>query len=181
MAGQNIGYFVPTTQSYNFSDIKEMGVGSDRFIEFLVKLCQQTNLISEQLNSKASGLYNTQEFVTGETFFPNPSLTSGSSTFLSSRPVFRKVLNMLPTGTLPNAGTLSVAHGLTFTSGTTGVKLYGAATNTAGTSIIPLPYASPTAGNNIELNADATNVNIITGSDRTAYTKCVVIIEFLKN
>lgn len=181
MAGQNKGYFLPTTQLVDPSELYKMDVSSQKFKEFIANLYMQMNNMAQQVNSKASGYHNTQEFATGETFFPNSSISSTGNTQTSPRPSFRKTINMLPTGTLPNTGTLSVAHGLTLTASVTGVRLYGVATNAAGTSIIPLPYASPTAASNIELNADGTNINIITGSDRTAYTKCIVTIEFLKN
>lgn len=178
MAGQNRGYFIPTTQSYDLSELYQTDVSSTKFKEFIIRLYQQMNLVAEQLNQRGSGLYNTQEFATGETFFPSTGLTSGSATKITPRSVFRKVLNF---GSLPNTTTKSSAHGLTLNSTSTLVKLYGAATNTAGTSFIPIPYASATAASVIELNADGTNINIVTGSDRTSYTKCVVIIEFLKN
>jgi len=181
MAGQNKGYFLPTTQAWDPSQINHMELNSPKFKEFLVNITQQLNRIAEQVNSKGSGLFNTQEFATGETFYPSPSVSSATNTKTTPRPVFRKVINMLTTGTLPNTGTLTVAHGLTFNTSTTLVTLRGAANNAAGTSLIPLPYASPTLANNIELYADGTNIYIVTGSDRTSYTKCNIIVEFLKN
>lgn len=181
MAGQNKGYFLPTTQSWDSTELYEADVNSKKFKELIVRMSQNLGLMAQQVNQKTSGIYDTQEFASGDTFFPNPSYSSTGSTFASFRPVFRKVVNMLPTGTLPNAGTLTVAHGLTFSSSVIGVGLTGTATDATGTSMISLPYASPVLVNNIELKIDATNVYIITGSDRTNYTKCYVIIEFLKN
>lgn len=181
MAGQNKGYFLPTTQSWDSTELYEADVNSKKFKELIVRMSQNLGLMAQQVNQKSSGVYDTQEFASGDTFFPSPSNSSAGSTFAAPRPVFRKVINMLPTGNLPNAGTLTVAHGLTLPSNFIGVELRGTATNSSGTSMIPLPYASPTAANNIELSLDATNVYIITGSDRTSYTRCYVVIEFLKS
>ena len=58
-------------------------------------------------------------------------------------------------------------------------RLYGAATDPS-TSFLPIPFAHPTAANNIALSADATNVSITTGSDRTGYTACYVVLEYIK-
>lgn len=181
MAGQNKGYFIPTTQNFDAQAIMEEDVNSLKFKEIIVKLYQFTNQISQSVNSKASGYYNTQEFASGEMFYPNPSLSSTSvqKTFAAPRPVFKKVINF---GTLPSSTSgSSVAHGITFGTNTTLVRLWGAATNTAGTSMIPLPYASATLNENISLYADGTNVYIKPGIDRSAYTKCNIIIEYLKN
>lgn len=181
MAGQNKGYFIPTTQSYDVQEIYQTEVTSPKFKELMVRLYQNLNNVSQAVNQRGSGLYNTQEFASGETFFPSPANSSATTTSAQPRPVFRMVINMLPTGTLPNTNTLTVAHGLTFTSAITATRIYGAATNAAGTSLIPLPYASPVLADNIELYVDATNVYIKTGSDRTGYTKCYVVLEYLKN
>lgn len=181
MAGQNRGYFLPTTQALDVSELYQTDINSQKFKEFIANIINQLNNMAIQINSKGTGLHNTNEVATGETFYANPSLSSAGNTYAAPRPVFRKVINMLPIGNLPNAGTLTVAHGLTFNANTTLVKLTGSATNAAGTALIPLPYASPTAANNIELKSDNTNIYIITGNDRTSFTKCNVVIEFLKN
>lgn len=181
MAYQNKGYFLPTTQAWDVTELYQTDINSPKFKELIVRMSQNLGLMAQQVNQKTSGVYDTQEFASGDTFFPNPSYSSAGTTFASFRPVFRKVINMLPTGNLPNTGTLTVAHGLTLPSNFIGIKLTGAATNSTGTSMIPLPYSSPTAANNIELKLDATNVYIITGNDRTTYTRCYVVIEFLKN
>ena len=178
---QNKGYFLPTTQTWDVTEIYQTDVNSEKFKELMVRMTQQIGNIAQQVNSKGSGLHNAQEFATGDTFYANPANSSAGDTKATGRPVFRKTINMLPTGTLPNTGTLTMAHGLTLTSACTLTKLDGAATNAAGTSMIPLPYASPILVDNIALYADATNIYVTTGKDRTNYTKCNVVIEFLKN
>lgn len=113
-------------------------------------------------------------------YYPTEIL-NGQQWYLSSPPVqaFRKVINF---GALPNNTTTSVAHGINFTTGSALTRLYGAATNPTSMSLsyLPLPYAHPTASNSIALNADGTNINIITGTNYSAYTICYVVIEYLK-
>jgi hypothetical protein len=82
---------------------------------------------------------------------------------------------------IANTGTLSVPHGISVSSATSSTLVIGSATNPTTKSMIPLPYASPILANNIELNADATNVNITTGSDRSGYTVTYVILEYLQS
>lgn len=139
-----------------------------------IKLRQYLNDIASATNTKDSGLYDAIETITGQQFLPTFSTqTQANATY---RTVFRKVIDF---GALPNTATKSVAHGITFGSTLSATKIYGAATDPA-TLWIPLPYASPTLANNIELNLDATNVNVITGSNRTNFTRCFIILEYIK-
>lgn len=169
----NTGLYVSTTNVWDVQELFTVDVNSQQFRELLVRLYQNVNNISLALNNKDSAMYFEQEFVNGQLFF-NPNSTDPNN----QRQVFRKTINF---GALPNAGTKSVAHGITFDANSNVTRIYGAATDPAGFTYIPLPYASPTLANNIELYADATNVNVITGSNRTNYTRSVIIIEWVKN
>lgn len=139
-----------------------------------LKLRQYLNDIATATNTKDSGIYDSVETITGQSFLPTFSIQTAAS--VTYRTVFRKVIDF---GSLPNTATKSVAHGITFGTTLSATKIYGAATD-PGTSWLPLPYASPTAANNIELNLDATNVNVTTGSNRTAYTRTFIIVEYIK-
>lgn len=172
-----VGSFVQTTQVWDISQIYELNANSPEFKEFLVLLYQQLNQVATVLNTKDSGFYDTSQFVNGQILFPNPTLNSSSSTTPVFRQIQRLVINF---GPLPNTATKSVAHGITITAATTFTRIYATA-NDPSTSFIPIPYASNTAGQSIELNVDATNVNITTGSDRTAYTTCYVILEYVQS
>lgn len=171
----DIGAFLPTTPIFDESKIREINVNGDEFKEFLVTLSQTINNICLISNIKDSGYYYQQEFTTGAVYFPNPNLSSTTAQKPIGRQVVRKVINF---GALPNAGSTSVAHGLDISDPKSVVRLYGAATD-AGTSWIPLPFASTTLNQNIQLEVDATNVIITTGIDRTGYEKCYVVIEYL--
>ena len=121
-------------------------------------------------------MYVDSEFVTSGQYFSSPALSSATPQNPALRGVFRKVINF---GALPNTGIKSVAHNIDPTASFSFTRIYGCSTNPS-TSYIPLPYASPTLANNIELNADATNVNVTTGSDRTAYTITYIVLEYIK-
>ncbi len=177
------GIFVPTTNNFDVTNLEGKDLGSPEFREFIIRLTQAMNIISLTLNLKDSAIYSLEEFVNSQVYFPNPNLSSTTAQFPEDRQVFRKVINFVD-GTvvtsLPNAGTTSVPHGITITNDFTFTRIYATATE-PGTSFIPIPYSSATAvANNIEINVDATNVNITTGSDRTNYTFCYVVLEYIK-
>lgn len=170
------GAFLPTTDIFDVSRIYELDVNSQEFKEFLVRLRQSINDIALVVNVKDSGYYFDQEFVNGQAYFPNPSLSSTTSQNPVPRQVFRTVVNF---GALPDTASKSVAHNLTIDSNFSFTRIYGTATNPS-TSFIPIPYASPTGANAIEISVDATNVTITTGSNRTAYTTTYVVLEYIK-
>ena len=178
---QNLNYFVPTTNVWDTSEIYSLNVPDEQFRELLVRLYQNLNRMALLMNSKDSGIFQiNSELVTGQTWFPNPIYASSAQRAVTTpvdRPNFRVVINF---GSLPNTATKSVAHGIQWNGSTTITRLYAAATDTTGFTGIPIPYASPILANNIELNIDAVNVNITTGSNRTNYNVCYVVIEYLQ-
>jgi hypothetical protein len=171
------GSFVGTTNVWDVSSLYSIDVTSPAFKELLVRLYQNLNLISTVLNTKDTGYYDLQEFVNGQLWFPNPALNSNSTTNPTYRQVLRKVINF---GPLPNTATKSVPHNITCTKATTFTRIYGAASDTTGFNYIPLPYASPTVANNIELLANGTNVTVITGSNRSNFNICYIVLEYLQ-
>jgi hypothetical protein len=182
MANQNqnpgAGVFVPSTYVWDVARLHEVSVTSPEFKELLVRLYQNINNISLALNIKDTGLYNVIEVVNGQIFFPNPALNSSTPQTPAFRQVYRTVVDF---GALPNAATKSVTHGIQITPTTTFTRIYATASNLTGDTYIPIPYASPTAANSIEISVDATNVNITTAIDYSAYTICYVILEYLQN
>jgi hypothetical protein len=169
--------FVPTTNTFDLSTIYNLDPKSDEFKDFLVKLNQNITNIAQSLNARDSGYYIPQEFINGQVWFPNPTLNSITPTAPSYRQVFRLVINF---GALPNTGTKTVAHGLTLGVGFTFTRIYATASDTTGKVYLPIPYASGTAADNVELWVDATNVNIKTGKDRTASNICYAVLEYIK-
>lgn len=153
----DVGSFLPTTQTHT--------------------LQQQINSMNLVINTKISGYYALSEFINGAIWYPNPALNSSTP----QTPIWRQEFQLvIVIGTLPNAaGTLTVAHGLTVTSGYSFTHIYGSA-NDPSTTFIPLPYASPVLADNIELWADTTNVYIKVGKDRSGFTDNRVVLKYIK-
>ena len=175
---QDVGSFIPTSYIWDVSQLYSVDVNSPEFKELLVRLYQNVNNIAIVLNTKDSGLYERSEFVNGQLYFSDPTLSSQTNVTPVQRQVYRLVVNF---GPLPNAATKSVAHGIPITNGYSFTRIYATATDPVAHSYLPIPYASCTdVAHNIELNVDATNVNITTGIDRTAYTIVYAVVEYLK-
>lgn len=172
----NFGSFVPTTNIWDTSEIYQIDINSTEFRELLVRIYQNINNIAIALNSKDTGIYdNTNALVNGQVWFPDPTLSSLTTTVPAQRQVFRTVINF---GALTNGSTKSVPHNIVCNSSTTFTRIYATASDTTGFNYIPIPYAG-SAGDNVEINVDSTNVNITTNSDRTNFNICYVILEYL--
>jgi len=184
MASSNsYGSFIPTTNIWDVSEVNNTKGISPELKELLVRLYQNLNRMSIALNTKDSGLYVTgsgtnQEFVTGQTYFPNPALNSSTPGTPTMRQTLRRVINF---GPLPNSGTIAMPHNLTVTPGFTFTRIYGCASDIVDFLYIPLPYASNTAGDNIELSVNATDVVITTAANYSNYTVTYVVIEYIKS
>jgi len=168
MGKQERGVFLPTTQIWDSASISASSGSSDDLKKLIIKLYENINIISEAINKKDTGIYDVNEYLCGQMYFS----TAGDKQL---RPVYRKVVDF---GALPAAGTKTVAHGITFNNTCKTTQVYGSATNPS-TGFIPICYASPVLADNIELWVDATNVNIKVGKDRSAYTQCTVVIEYV--
>lgn len=175
-----VGSFVATTNIWDASQLRDINVNSPEFKELLVRMYQNLSLMSTALNTKDTGYYGLNPFVTGQLFFPNPNNSSQVSPYRS--PVFRQSLRQVVNfGPLPNTGTIQIPHGIAVNAATIWTRIYGAATDQIALTGIPLPFASPTLVNNISLSVDDDYVIITTGSNRSNYTETVVILEYLTN
>lgn len=178
------GAFVQTTQIWDLGNMQDVDVNSPEFKELLVRLYQQINNIVNVLNIKDTGMYQLSEFVNGQVFFANPDLNNPVTNpnlqqSPEDRQVMRKVINF---GILPNAGLKSIAHGITCTTKTTFTRIYGAASDViAAFHYIPLPYADAAGVDNIQLDVDATNVNVTTASNRTNFTITYIVLEYIQS
>jgi len=169
---------LPISSQVDTQLLRSIDIKSPEFKELLIRLWQTVNEISLVTNMKDTGYYTETEFINSQVYFPDPLLTAADNTVPVYRPVYRKVINF---GALPNNAVKSVAHGITFTDTTIFTRIYGAASDkTAGRNYLPIPHSSPTLADNILLLADDTHVQIRTGSNRTAFTECYVVLEFLK-
>lgn len=172
----NFGSFVPTTNIWDIQQLQQLDI-DPQLKELLVRLYQNVNTISLSLNTRDAGYYVQEEFINGQIFFPNPALSSSTPQSPTMRQVYRLVID---TGTLPNAATSTIPLPITLGPTYTMTRIYGAATD-LNTSFIPLPYASPVAGDDILLRATTTDIIIQTAIDYTAYTTSYVVIEYIKN
>lgn len=175
------GSFVPTTNIFDTSFIYSVNVNSKDFKELLVITRNTLSEIATVLNTKTTGMHPLEEFITGNTYFPDPTLNSTTPVAPTQRP---SVITTVNFGALPNTATKSVPHGIIFPTGTNtfrSISITAGATDLTGKIYIELGYSSPVLANNIEINYDAVNINITTGSDRTNFTECIVVLEYIKS
>lgn len=141
--------------------------------EFLTALYQFINTMAVQVNAREIGYYDVTNInVNGQQYFPNRERPE------SFRAGMRKFI-YYPMA-LPNAaGTIAIPHTISVTSTTTFTRIYGVTNNTGGYSALPLPFASPTAAQNISLEVNATDVLLTVGADRSAYTQTYLVLDFI--
>lgn len=173
------GVFVPTNYIWEVQQVESNEQITPDMKNLLIRLYQNIGAIALALNVKDTGQYALSEFVTGQQYFSNPVYNSSTAGNPALRQTYRKVINW--TTALKNAGTSTIPHGITCTPTTTFTRIYAVANDTSGNNYIPIPYASPTDADAIELLLDATNVYIITGSDRTNFTITYIVLEYLQS
>ena len=107
-----------------------------------------------------------------DTYSETETLTN--KVWIDNKPIYRKVVD---TGSLPNATTKTVAHGITNVDNV--ITIYGVANN--GTEKIPLPFLD--INNNsygVMLWVNKTNVTLVCGDNKSSYNKSYVVIEYTK-
>lgn len=178
------GLFLPTTEIIDVESLRGEKISDDQLREALIRIVQAFNDSNIAVNLKDTGMYPLEEYVNGQTFFPDPALSSLTAQAPEFRQVFRKVINF---GALPDGAlTKSINHFITIDVVTqpliTFTRIYGCASDLTAPEYIPIPYVEPTAVvNNIEITVNATQVTINTGIDQSRFTTCYVVLEFLKN
>lgn len=171
------GAYIATTDIIDPQELANLNINSQDFKKFLARLRQNINAINLLLNLKDTGLYPTTEFVCGKVYPPDPALNSSTSVQPVDRNLFRKRIEL---GTLPNAGIKTVAHGIAVDNNLKIVSWVGSATDPVAHVYLPLPFASTVLNNTVQIYADATNIIITTGIDRTNFTYSEVVLELLK-
>lgn len=173
------GLFLPTTFILDSAELQKTEVTSDRFKELIGTMSRTLNSIVLAVNKKVTGMYDTHEFITGKTFFPDPDVDPTTDNQSIYRPGYRKVVNF---GALPNsAATKTVPHGITVTPNTVFTHIYGTATDPVALRAIPLVGDSVFVGwTNTSLGIDATNVVVKTSGSFGSYTQTIIVIEYIK-
>ncbi|MGJ0429580.1 hypothetical protein [Methylobacter sp.] len=169
----NPGLFLSTTPMYDVGDLNDQ----ENLKQLVVKLTQFSNDIAIILNQKDSALYSLEQFVNGQTFFPNPALSSSTEQTPTPRQVFRQVFL---TGPLPNTGILLIPHNIAPTALFTFTRIYATASNTTLLEYIPIPFVS-TTGNIVSILVDSVNIVITTNFNASGFDVVYVILEWLKN
>ena len=117
---------------------------------------KQGKILNEKIDEKFA--YSTTEKVIG--------------TWINNKPLYQKVIDF---GALPNNANKQVAHNINNLEQIIKFSGFAGSSINAGGIPIPHPTSSPVYG-----FVDDTYVNITTTSDRTAYTRTVVILEYTK-
>lgn len=165
------GLFLPTTYEFDVSQLSDMKVDSDDFKELIVRLYQNINNMILAINLKETGYYVLTPFVTGQLWYPDPTISNNQN----YRPIHRKVV---PFGPIGSGANTPVAHGIPFTNKWAVVNIDAVAVNNTGTFLYyPLPWASASGSANIQLYLDKTNIYINNQSGQT-FNLCDVVIEY---
>jgi hypothetical protein len=167
---------IQTTQVWDVNEVYSTEVTSKAFKELIVRLYQNINKQALAINNKDTGVYDTKEFINGQTFFSSSAYNSTTGSHPAPRQVLRKVINF---GALPNNAAKTANHGITLTDSFTFTRIYATASKPTTHNYVPIPYASSVAADIIELSVDNTHVTITTHKDMTAYTVTYVILEYL--
>lgn len=146
--------------------------------DFRLQLRKYFNDIAIAVSAKENSFYLEDETPTAGLFIP--IATPNSSANVKFRPMFRVVVDF---GALPNSTTKIVPHGITTTENFSIIRLNGVATE-PGVSTLTEALSIPMDGipNNqrISLTMDDTNVIIETATNRTAFTRTFIVIEYIK-
>ena len=102
--------------------------------------------------------------------------TITGKTWIDGKTIYRKVVDL---GTLPNATTKDVSHGISNVSAFVDVR--GMAVNIAnGIVTLPIPRVATSSSMNLDVSLNATNVHLETSFDYSGWTG-FVIIEYTKS
>lgn len=138
----------------------------------LIVLTENYISLSQAINQREIGSYETVELLNGQQFFNtiNPE---------KKRFAYRKVFSI---GAIAQGATSTTAHSI---AGVNTITVFTHIYGTCVTDVIdnrPIPYASATlVTDQIEINIDATNINIVNGATAPAITSAIIVLEYLKN
>ncbi len=141
---------------------------------FLERFMDAYRDIARASNAKDIGLYDEEEILNGQQFFPNPT-TTFTTTNRILRQAYRQVYQI--PALVASPGPTNIAHGLTFPVPNTFhfTRIYGVIED------LTLPLYVPIPNDNVHMEVDGTNI-VISGYPATfnGFTG-VAVIEYLKN
>ena len=146
----------------------------DEFDEFRTKFLALYRDISNNVNVRQIGVFDLQDFLTGERWY-----TAGDPQ--KKRQTFRVVVTFGPQAA---GSSLTIPHGITGIVSFT--HIYGTGMTTqagiGGFISVPLPYVNVLSANNqVALEVDPTNVYLVFGPAGFNFSSGLVVIEYLKN
>lgn len=163
------GMFVPVAQPIDSEIINDNEKLDQDLKQILIRINETFDWHSQAINLKDTGVYNIQEFITGQVYFSNPP----------TDPLRQASRIAVDFGALPNNAPKSVAHNMRFTNNTTFVCIYATATDQTNLLAFPISMVATTSGNTTDISVDATNVTITTNWNATTYT-CMVVLEYIR-
>lgn len=140
-------------------------------------IVEQLKKLANAINVREIGFFLDQELLSGKAFIPGVNIATDGGSSQQFRTVLRKVVDF---GPLPNATVKSVPHGITVDANFTLIEMFAAATDPTNLISFPLPFDSGGTSTGAALFMDATNVYIRTESNRSTFTRCYVVIEYLQ-
>lgn len=160
---------IPISNALDTSLIKEMDPKSPEFKRFIISLVDNVNSILLAVNAKSIGKYGDKESLSGNSYYNEDKQVED--------PSYNVVINC---GALPDTATKQIAHGLDSTWSYKLVRIIGASSDSTNKKYLPIPYATSTAIDIIEMWIDDTYINITTGKDRTSFDTTKIILEYLE-
>lgn len=137
--------------------------------EMFLIIRDEINAIKTILNNKTTGAHELYEFISGSTYFSDPTLDSTTALTPIPRPEYLTTVNF---GALPNTAAKAVAHGIITTAKMKMVHIHATASDLATPAYIQIPATW--------IAIDGTNITITTPADYTAYTECIVVLKYIK-
>lgn len=161
LPSDSVTAFLPTSQVYPEDVSQRLIIHTEKYIA-----------IAQAVNLRVIGIFDKQETPTGKQYFNDTDPER-------KRFSYRQVYTL---GALAAGASTIIAHNITgVNSTTTFTQIYGTAV-TATVDNRPIPYANVTNVNQqIEINVDATNINISNGSAAPNITSGIITLEYVKN
>lgn len=152
------------------------------------KQIRELTLIRERntasiLNLKTNGQFQTIQMLSGETWFSDQPSGAQSIQRYGYRIVYD--IGTYYDNRITPGQTIKMPHGLNIGPSNVNIpqitavtRLYGAALEN-GQFLVPIPYASATANDTIELYLDSEDVVVVIGSGQNIMFQCYIILEIL--
>lgn len=152
-------------------------VAPDKWEDARPFIVEQLKSHANAINVREIGFYIDEELLSGKAFIPSTEQLVDSGDSQQFRSILRKVIDF---GALPNATTKSIPHDIVFDMNFTLIQLWASATDPINFIAIPIPFDSAGLAQGIQITMDATYINIKTQSNRSTFTRCFVIIEYIQ-